>query len=326
MAEETSSDFVFAGQFDILNGTAGALVFRAASDLSSYLVVNYDAAEHIVKLWSTHGELARSGVLDLGLTNITLSIKANGKNIAVTANGNNAINYTLQDDEPLEGHFGLNVFSGKAKFKALSLVRENYEYTSGDLEVKLSVDDLVTEVYNMTLGNLRLAPGYYYQENGALYIRESYFALLPGNGVYEFKIVSSSLSFNIKVDVNLESSEAKLEIKDVTVEKGTNVVVYVGTTPINSVAVNGSPVAEANYVVKNYTLTISHEVFNEGENTVLLNGDVSFKVTVVNKDEEVEEKQEEQPAKKKSGFAAWLSNFFKKIGEFFKKLFGGKKK
>ena len=326
LAEETSNDFVFAGQFDILSGTAGALVFRAASDLSSYLVVNYDAADHIVKLWSTHGELARSGRLDLGLTNITLTIKAVGKNISVTANGNNAINYTLLDDEPLEGHFGLNVFSGKARFKALSLVKENYEYTSGELEVKLSVDDLVTEVYNVTLGNLRLEPGYYYQENGKLYIRESYFALLPGNGIYEFKIVTSSLSFNIKVDVNMESSESKLEINDVTVEKGNNVVVYVGTTPITSVAVNGSALAESSYVVKNYTLTISHEVFVEGENLVLVNGDVSFKVTVINKDEEVEEKDEEESPKKEKGFAAWLRNFFKKLGEFFKKLFGGKKK
>ena len=164
------------------------------------------------------------------------------------------------------------------------------------------------------------------KENGKLYIRESYFALLPDNGIYEFKIVTSSLSFNIKVDVNMESSESKFEINDVTVEKGNNVVVYVGTTPITSVAVNGSALAESSYVVKNYTLTISHEVFVEGENLVLVNGDVSFKVTVVNKDEEVEETDEEESPKKEKGFAAWLRNFFKKIGEFFKKLFGGKKK
>ena len=323
LAEEEGSDFVFAGQFDILDGTAGALVFRASSDMSSYLVANFDANEKIVKLWSTHGELARSGVMDIPATNVTLTIKASGRQVAVTCNGNDAINYTLPENEPLSGHFGLNVFSGKASFKTLSLVKENYEYTSGDLEVKLSVDDLVTAIYNLTLNNVRLEPGYYYQNNGSLYIRESYFKLLPESGRYEFKIVGMSLTFTIKVDVTLPSST--LSVEDVTVEKGTNVVVYVGQTPITSVAVNNVALESSQYSVSNYTLTISHDVFNEGENTVLLNGDVSFKVTVVNKDEEVEEKQENEGTQKK-GFAAWLKNFFKKIGDFFKKLFGGNKK
>ena len=121
----------------------------------------------------------------------------------------------------------------------------------------------------------------------------------------------------------MSSTESKLEVNDLTVEKGTNVVVYVGTTPITSVAVNGVALEAEQYVVRNFTLTISHEAFKEGENQVVLNGDVSFKVTVVNKDEEVTEKQEETSAKK-TGFAAWLSKIFKKIGEFFKKLFGGK--
>ena len=323
LANEETSDFVLAGQFDILSGTAAALVFRAASDMSSYLVANYDAGEHVVKLWSTHGELARSEVMNVGLNNVTLTIKASGAQINISLNGASAINYTLLDNEPLSGHFGLNVFSAKAKFKALSLVKENYEYTSGDLDIKLSVDDLVTGVYNLTLGNLKLEPGFYSQSEGMLHIKESYFALLPGNGIYEFKIVSTSLSFTIKVDVQMSSTESKLEVNDLTVEKGTNVVVYVGTTPITSVAVNGAALEAEQYVVRNFTLTISHEVFNEGENQVVLNGDVSFKVTVVNKDEEVTEKQEETSTKK-TGFAAWLSKIFKKIGEFFKKLFGGK--
>ena len=324
LAEETSSDFVLAGQFDILSGNAAALVFRAASDMSSYLVANYDSNDHIVKLWSTHGELARSGAIDVGLSNITLTVKASGKQVTISINGNSVINYTLQDNEPLTGHFGLNVFSARAKFKALSLVKENYEYTSGELDVKLSVDDLVTGVYNLTLGNLRLEPGFYYQTTGVLHIRASYFELLPGNGIYEFKIITSSLTFNIKVDVNMASEEDSLVVNDLTVEKGTNVVVYVGTTPITSVAVNGTTLESTSYSVNNYTLTISHEVFNEGENTVLLNDKVSFKVTVENKDEEVIEKDEES-AKKKSGFAEWLKNLFKKIGDFFKKLFGGNK-
>ncbi len=322
LAEESSSDFIYAGQFDIVSGTAAALVFRATSDMSSYLVANYDAGEHIVKLWSAHGELTRSGVIDAGLTNITLSIKASGKQISVSVNGISAINYTLLDNEPLSGHFGLNIFSAKAKFRALSLVKENYEYNGGNLAISLSVDDFVTAVYNLTLSNTRLEPGYYYQEVDNLFIRESYFNLLPNSGIYEFKIVGASLTFVVKVDVSLSSSS--LVINDLTVEKGTNVVVYVGTTPITSVAVNGVTLENSKYSVSDYTLTIAHEVFNEGDNDVLLNDSISFKVSVVNLDEEVTDKDEES-GKKKSGFAQWLKNLFKKIGDFFKNLFGGKK-
>ncbi len=322
LAEESSSDFIYAGQFDIVSGTAAALVFRATSDMSSYLVANYDAGEHIVKLWSAHGELTRSGVIDAGLTNITLSIKASGKQISVSVNGISAINYTLLDNEPLSGHFGLNIFSAKAKFRALSLVKENYEYNGGNLAISLSVDDFVTAVYNLTLSNTRLEPGYYYQEGDKLFIRESYFNLLPNSGIYEFKIVGASLTFVVKVDVSLSSSS--LVINDLTVEKGTNVVVYVGTTPITSVAVNGVTLENSKYSVSDYTLTIAHEVFNEGDNDVLLNDSISFKVSVVNLDEEVTDKDEES-GKKKSGFAQWLKNLFKKIGDFFKNLFGGKK-
>ena len=321
LAEESGTDFIYAGQFDIVSGTAAALVFRAASDMSSYLVANYDVNEKIVKLWSTHGELTRSGVIDVGTTNITVSVKTTGKQVLVTVNGINAINYTLLDNEPLSGHFGLNVFSAKAKFKGLSLVKENYEYSSGDLEVNLSVDDFVTAIYNLTLNNLRLEPGYYYQNGGKLYIRESYFKLLPESGRYEFKIVGAALTFTIKVDVTLP--ESSFTVSDLTIEKGTNAVIYIGNNAINSVKVNGNVIESNKYEVKDYTLTIFSEVFNEGENTVLLNENISFKVTVVNLDEEVTEKEES--SSKKSGFMNWLSNLFKKIGDFFKNLFGGKK-
>ena len=318
LAEETSDDFVFAGQFDLLSGTAGALVFRASEDMSSYLVANYDANEHIVKLWSTHGELARSGVIDVGLTNITLSIKTKGKQVAISLNGVCAINYTLKDDEPLSGHFGLNVFAGKAKFKALSLVKENYDYSSGDLAIKLSVNDFIEGVYNLTLGHLSLEPGFYYQDGGTLYIKEAYFKLLPSSGLYEFEIRGASLSFTIKVNVTLPESE--LSFSDVSIQRGTNLVVYVGKTAITSVSVNGATLDSSKYLLKDYTLTIYADSFVEGENTVELNGTYKFKVTVTSLDEEVN--NNEQSNKKQS----WFAKFIQKIIDFFKKLFGGKKK
>ena len=281
LSQETGTDFTYSGQFDIMNGTAGALVFRAALDMSSYLVVNYDSNEHVVKLWSTHGELARSARIDVQEgTPITLSIKARERDLQITMNGVSAINYTLQDNEPLSGHFGLNVFSAKVKFKFLSLLKENYEYTSGELAINLSVDQFVLAVYNLTYGNRKLEPGFYYQSAGMLYIRQSYFELLPSNGMYQFKIVGSSMTFNIKVDVNMTPSA--LVVDDIETEVGNNVVVYVGATDITSVSVNGQALTSEQYELKDYTLVIHADCFNEGENEVVLNGNISFTVNVNN--------------------------------------------
>ena len=305
LADETGSDFTYSAQFDIISGTAGALVFRAALDMSSYLVANYDTNEHVAKLWSTHGELARSGDLGIDASNtITLSVRANEKDVQVFVNGVTAITYTLHDDEPLSGHFGLNVFSGTVKFKTLSILKENFEYSSGDLAIALSVDQFITNVYNITLGNVRLEPGFYYQNNGTLYIRASYFALLPGNGRYQFRIVGSSLSFNVNVDVNIIPS---MTFEDLNVEHGNDVIVYVGTTPISSVAINDETIAESQYFVKDYQLHINHECFKEGENDVVLNGSISFKVNVKNMEDEVVTKTEtEVTTKQNSGPFWWL--------------------
>ena len=292
LAEDVGTDFTFTGQFNIESGTAGALVFRAAMDMSSYLVANYDSGEHVVKLWSTHGELARSEVINVEAgSTITLSIKASGRDIRITLNGSNAIQYTLKDDEPLSGHFGLNVFSAKVKYKFLSILKENYEYTSGDLAVNLQVDQFVTAVYNLTWGNRKLEPGFYYQYGGSLYIKSSYFELLPSNGTYQFKVVGSSMTFNIKVEVNI--AEPALVIDDVTTQVGSNVVVYVGRTAITSVKVNGEAIDNSKYETKDYTLHINAECFKEGENEVVLNDTISFTVNVENLDDTVVNKTEE---------------------------------
>ena len=280
LAKEKGANFTYSGKFQIVDGVAGALVFRAAEDMSSYLVANYDANEGVVKLWSTHGELTRSEHLGLDTAgDIVLTVKATDKNIVITANGVAAINYTLLDNEPLSGNFGLNVFSATVKFKSLSILKENYEYASGDLAVGLQIDQFVKGVYNITKGNLKLEPGFYYQTSNTLYIRDSYFALLE-NGEYQFKIVGSLTSFYIKVSVNASHAFA---ISDVEVESGVNVNVYVGNNAITSVKVNGEVIDEANYHVSNYTLTIDASCFKEGDNTVLVNDTVTFNVKVINK-------------------------------------------
>ena len=287
LADESGDDFTYTGQFDLISGTAASLVFRAASDMSSYLVANYDSQEKVVKLWSTHGELARSNVVNINNEDITLSVKALDKNIQVIINGQVAISYTLKDSEPLEGYFGLNVFSGKANFKSLNLAKENYEYQNGDLSISLGVSQFVTAVYNVTLGNRLVNSDFYYQNDGNLYIKETYFALLNANGVYEFKVVGTAYSFIIKVNVN---QEKHFSIEDMQVEKGNNVVVYIGNNEINKVTINGEEIADENYVIRDYTLVFSSELLNEGDNVIVINDDVSFNVSLFNTDETVIDK------------------------------------
>ena len=289
MAKESGSDFTFNGQFEIENGTAGALVFRAASDMSSYLVANYDANEKIVKLWSTHGELARIVRIDVALNNIVLNIKAKARDITITLNGQNAIQYTLAENEPLSGRFGVNVFSATVAFKSLSLIEDeqNVNYTSGELEIDLGIAQYVSAIYNLTTGNTRLEPGYYRQTSESLFIKEEYFALLE-NGLYRLKVVGSLSTIQVNVGVNMTR---QLVIDDVVVDAGLNVNVYVGNTDITSVVVNETTLDESQYSVHDYVLTIDASCFQEGSNEVVVNNTVSFNVTVNSVLEPVEPKQ-----------------------------------
>ena len=287
LADETGSDFTYTCSFSINSGVAGALVFRAAPDMSSYLVANYDRNERVVKLWSTHGELTRSGVIDVDVNNIVLSVKANEKSIGVTINGTQAINYVLPDNEPLSGHFGINVFSANVTFKSLTLTRENYQYSSSNLSIALDVPQSVLEVYNVTKGNVRLEPGFYYQSEDTLFIKEDYFNLLD-NGTYRFKIVGSASTFYINVEVNMSHY---FVVEDLTVESGVNVNVYVGNNQVNSVRINGEEVDSSKYFIKDYTLTIDASCFKEGENDVVINDEVSFVVTVNNMQDKIVDKE-----------------------------------
>ena len=300
LTDQSGSDFTFTSTFDILNGAAAALVFRASSDMSSYLVANYDANEKIVKLWSRNGELTRSAPIDIPLNDIVLSVKAVDKNINITINGNSVINYLLPNNEPLSGKFGLNVFASKAAFKTLALVQENYDYSEGDLAVAIDAGSFVKSVTNITDGNVRLAQGFYYQDENNLYIRESYFKLLE-NGKYTFKIETSSYSFEINVEVN---ASFETVIDNVTMEEGFNVVIYIGKINVESLSVNGSVVAKEDYSLKNYTLTVDKKYFSLGENTVVINDSISCKVLLINRDDTVDGDIEDENTIKNEKYSA----------------------
>ena len=319
LSSKTGDDFTFTGQFSILSGAAASLVFRASNDMSKYLVANYDANDHIVKLWSTNGELARSGEINVNLSNITLSIRALERNIDVKVNGVNAINnFHLPDSEPLSGRFGLNVFSGKAEFKSLDLIKENYDYSSGDLVVVINSGAFVKSITNMTMGNTLVYSDFYYQEDDKLHIKQSYFDLLE-NGMYRFSITATNYSFIIKVDVHKSASAPAIE--DVTVQEGYDVTIYIGTLAVSSLKINGQAVPASAYHVSNYTLVVDKSYFSVGDNTVLINGSVSFKVSVLKQqstpdgeeepDDDGDDSGETTPednTKKVTGFKAFLKS------------------
>lgn len=277
LASEVGSDFTYTGQFDLLSGTAASLVFRASSDMSKYLVANYDFNDKIVKLWSTRGEIARSETINVEREDIVLSVKAVERNVQVIINGIVAINTQISEEEPLSGQFGVNVFSGKVQFKSLGIAKENYSYSSGELAINLGVDQFVSQIYNVTLGNRLVDSDFYYQFGGNLYIKQSYFDLLTEDGTYQFRIVGSSYNFVVKVEVTLSKS---FVIDDIEVDNGSDVIVYVGNNNIEKVVINGENLAESAYFVKDYSLHLSKDLFKEGDNEVVINDSVSFTVTV----------------------------------------------
>ena len=97
------------------------------------------------------------------------------------------------------------------------------------------------------------------------------------NGTYQFKIVGSAMTFNIKVEVNMTPSP--LVIDDMEVELGNDVNVYVGSTSITSVSVNGEIIDSSKYSVSDYTLHINSECFKEGDNDVVINDDIDKAVS-----------------------------------------------
>ena len=287
LSSNEGSDFTYTGQFDLLSGTAASLVFRAASDMSQYIVANYDANDKIVKLWSPNGEIARSERIEVPTNDIVLSVKAQEKDVQVIINGRVAINCSLSDKEPLSGYFGLNVFSGKVKFKSLGLAKENYSYTSGRLAVNLGIDQFVTAVYNVTLGNRLVASDFYSQSNGNLYLDDSYFDLLTENGTYQFRIVGSAYTFVVNVEVNLTHT---FNVDDMNIEKGTDLVAYIGNNQVNKVTINGEVLSTDDYFVKDYSLHVSKDKLADGDNEIVINDQVSFTVTVKGIEEKVIDK------------------------------------
>lgn len=273
----SASDFNCSLTFS-LDAVAAAFIFRANEDMSEYIMFNYDHNERIVKMWSHNGEIGRANVSNVNLNNIVLRVEAQGASIKAYINGKLVINTVLGDEEPTGGFFGLNVFSGTATFKTVSNFNEKYSYSgSGKLTVVGDSKQVVTALYNQTLQNTKVDRAFYISDGRNLIIDSAYLELLPV-GTYTFKAVSGSSSYEFTLDV---TAVKQTTLKDMVIQKGCNAVIYLGNIELESVTVNGKELAKEEYTVKNLMLTINADLLSEEENVIVINGENTVYITLV---------------------------------------------
>lgn len=273
----SASDFNCSLTFS-LDAVAAAFIFRANEDMSEYIMFNYDHNERIVKMWSHNGEIGRANVSNVNLNNIVLRVEAQGASIKAYINGRLVINTVLSDEEPTGGFFGLNVFSGTATFKTVSNFNEKYSYSgSGKLTVVGDSKQVVTVLYNQTLQNTKVDRAFYISDGRNLIIDSAYLELLPV-GTYTFKAVSGSSSYEFTLDV---TAVKQTTLKDMVIQKGCNAVIYLGNIKLESVTVNGKELDKEEYTVKNLMLTINADLLSEEENVIVINGENTVYITLV---------------------------------------------
>lgn len=271
----SASDFNCSVSFS-LDAIAAAFIFRASADMSEYIIFNYDNNEKIVKMWSQNGEIGRANAPDINLNNVVLRVEAKGTSIKAYINGNLAIDAVLDDNEPLSGYFGLNVYSGKATFKSVANFNDRYSYDGkGSLTVVGDTKQVITSLYNKTMANTKVDRAFYTSDGRNLVIDPAYFELLPV-GVYTFKAVGGGSAYEFTVNV---TAVTKTTLQDMTVDKGCNAVIYLGNVKPDSVSVNGRVLTEEQYTVEDYMLTIVSELLTESENVIVIN-DQTITVTL----------------------------------------------
>ena len=298
LSQTLCTDFTYTAKFDLGDGAAAALIFRADAEMRDYYIANYDKNGKIIKLWTPYGELANVYAGDVDLKNITLSVTAKGNHITVALNGRTLVDVTdTRADAPLSGFVGLNVCATRAVFSAVGLQNDGYTYNLGDLVIKSAVEQGIVSIYNNTLGKAEISREFYNVKGREIRLSENYFAILPEVGVYELLVVGKSLSYTVQVNV---TALPKITLQDLTLQEGTNAVFFIGNEKVTSVTVRGELLSEELYTIKNGILTIDQSAFILGENTVVLTESLTATVTV-------ESISEYKPSQKDSGCASSMS-------------------
>ena len=277
LSDKSASDFNCSVSFS-LDAIAAAFIFRANADMSEYIIFNYDNNEKVVKMWSHNGEIGRASAHGVNLSNVVLRVEAKGSSIKGYINGNLAIDVVLGDNEPTEGLFGLNVYSGSATFKSISDFNDQYSYNgTGNLTVIGDSKQVITSLYNKTLAGTKVDRAFYTSDGRNLIIDAAYFELLSV-GTYTFKAVGGSSAYEFTVNVTAVSQTT---LQDMTIQKGCNAVIYLGNIKVDSVTVNGTQLTEQQYTVENYMLTINSDLLTSDNSVIVINGDKTVNVTLV---------------------------------------------
>ena len=277
LSSQRASDFNCSVSFS-LDAVAAAFIFRANEDMSEYIIFNYDNNEKIVKMWSHNGEIGRANVYNVNTNNIVLRVEAKGTSIEAYINGSLMINTTLNDDEPTDGLFGLNVFSGEATFKSVVNFEDQCSYNGkGSLTFVGDSKQVITALYNKTLANTKVDRAFYVSDGRNLVIDAAYFELLPV-GTYVFKAVGASSSYEFTVNV---TAVTKTTLKDIEIQKGCNAVIYLGNVEVASITLNGEQLTEEEYKIKDYMLTVNADLLSENVNEIVINGDQTVTVTLI---------------------------------------------
>ena len=277
LSDESASDFNCSVAFS-LDAVAAAFIFRANEDMSKYIIFNYDNNEKIVKMWSPNGEIGRASAHGVNTSNVVLRVEAKGRSVKAYINGNLAIDVILSEKESTEGLFGLNVYSGTATFKSVVNFNDKYSYNgTGSLTVVGDSNQVITSLYNKTMANTKVDRALYTSDGRNLVIDPTYFELLPF-GTYTFKAVGGTSAYEFTVNV---TGVSETTLKDITIQKGCNAVIYLGNVEVESVSINGTALTEEQYKVKNLMLTIGADLLTENNNVIVINGNQTITVTLV---------------------------------------------
>ena len=275
LSDMSASDFNCSVSFT-LDAIAAAFIFRASEDMKEYIIFNYDNNEKIVKMWSHNGEIGRASAPNVNTNNVVLRVEANGASVKGYINGTLAIDVVLGAGEPMEGLFGLNVYSGKATFKSVVNFNDRYSYNgTGSLTVVGDSTQMITELYNKTMANTKVDSAFYTTNGRNLVIDAKYFELLEV-GTYTFKAVGGASAYEFTVEVTAVNETV---LESITIEKGCNAVIYLGNVKVNSISLNGKDLTD--YKVENYMLTISADLLKMGDNLIVINGNKTVIVTLV---------------------------------------------
>lgn len=275
LSDMSASDFNCSVSFS-LDAIAAAFIFRASEDMKEYIIFNYDNNEKIVKMWSHNGEIGRASAPNVNTNNVVLRVEATGAHIKGYINGTLAIDVVLGAGEPMEGLFGLNVYSGKATFKSVVNFNDQYSYNgTGSLTVVGDSTQMITELYNKTMANTKVDSAFYTTNGRNLVIDAKYFELLEV-GTYTFKAVGGASAYEFTVEVTAVNETV---LESITIEKGCNAVIYLGNVKVNSISLDGKDLTD--YKVENYMLTISADLLKMGDNLIVINGNKTVIVTLV---------------------------------------------